>query len=320
MPSKLYTDQRQVLAQVESEYGVAQTPDGSNHLMTNQDGFELGWYEGDTTESNHVRESGGAREQYNVAPYSTISLQFPLCGSGKAGTPPDFGPLLRACGMAEMITEGQSVSYVPVSTSQRDTHESAVIRVCTGGGTVQILRGARGQWSVNLDNGGLPTITFTMTSLYAKPTAGERITPANEVVNRVIPVNSRNTVASVHGVDACFNAFNVSCETGAQHRDRVNCESVLLTGERSITGEITIDAQHPDANDFYAMAESHEGVTKGPAIITHGKTPGNIVDATGNSVQIADLSMGDDDGVSTFEMSTRYTPSAGDDEIALTFS
>ena len=308
----LRTNKRIVLAKIESEYAADSGPAGANRIITSGD---PSWtpYQGDTATRDRADITFGARAEVNVGPNSQLEITVPLAGSGQAGTAPVFGPLMRACGMSETINDGTSVAYQPVT----DDIESVSIYYVMDG-IKQVMRGARGTATLTIDSGGFPTIQFTMTSLYDKPITGNagdlvEITQADE-----IPVNRHNSVASVHGHQACMSAFSIDLGNSVSYFNRINCENVDIT-DRETTGSLTIDGVRPDAVDYFKAVESHEEVALKPVTLTHGKTAGNIVEIAGPRVQLSSMSMSDDEGRAQFEFDTRFIKDQGDDELVITF-
>ncbi len=77
-----------------------------------------------------------------------ITFKVELRGSAAAGSAPEIGDLLEACGMAETVTAGSSVVYSPVSVNDKsvtiyhyamDNSGSAVLKKLTGV-TITVLR------------------------------------------------------------------------------------------------------------------------------------------------------------------------------------
>lgn len=307
----LRSDKRIVLPKIEETYGEDSSPTGASRVITTSD-FTWTPYQGDTATRERSTDNFGARAEINVGPNASLQFSVPLAGSGTVGTAPVFGPLLRACGMTE-TTDTSSVIYQPAT----DNPESVSIYYFMDG-IKQALLGARGTVTVSADAGGLPTLQFTMTGLYNKPTSATPSSLGSVTQADEIPVNKQNSVGSVHGFEACLSGMSLDLGNTVNYFNRVNCESVDITG-RSVTGSVTIDAVRPDVQDYFTAMESHNGVTLAPVTMTHGQTAGNIVEIAGQYVQLSSLSMGDDNGRAQFQMDTLYLYDQGDDELTLTF-
>lgn len=96
-----------------------------------------------------------------------LSITCEMKGSGAAGTAPEIGPLLRACGCGETISGGVSVTYKPVSTG----HEAATLYLYQDGTRLK-LTGCRGTAEFSLAAGGKAMVTFNLTGhTYERGTA-----------------------------------------------------------------------------------------------------------------------------------------------------
>ncbi|MES1927541.1 hypothetical protein [Salinisphaera sp. T31B1] len=308
----MLTRKRIVLPKIETTYGEDASPDGASRVITTSD-FSWTPYQGDTQTRDRLTDTFGARAEVNVGPNTSLQFSVPLAGSGEAGTPPVFGPLLRACGMSETIADGESVTYQPVT----DATESVTLYYNMDG-VLQAMVGTRGTFVLNANGGAFPTLQFTLTSFYKRPVTQAAPTLSDIEQADEIPVNKQNTVGSVHGHAACMSGMTVTQGNSVNYFNRINCESIEIT-DRETTGSVTIDAVRPDVQDYFAAMESHEGVILAPVSMTHGKTAGNIVEVSGSKVQLSGLSMGDDNGRAQYEMTTRYIRDQGDDEFTLVF-
>jgi len=308
----MLTRKRIVLPKIETAYGEDSSPDGASRVYTTTD-LTATPYQGDTAQRERLKPSFGAYAEVNVGPNSQLQFSVPLSGSGTVGTPPTFGPLLRACGLSETVEEGVSVTYQPVT----DDPESCSIYYNMDG-VLQKMLGCRGTVVLNANGGSFPTLQFTMTALYARPIT--QAAPTLSAIDQAdeIPVNQQNTVGNVHGHEACMSSMTLTEGNTVEYFNRVNCERIDIT-DRETTGAVTIDAVRPDVKDYFEAIESHQGVVLAPVSMTHGKTAGNIIEVAGPKVQLSNLSPGDDRGRMQYELSTRYLADDADDEFTLTF-
>lgn len=308
----MLTRKQMVLVKVESIYGQDSTPDGSDRIYVAE--MEVTPYEGDRQALNRLREQLGAQPERNVAPYVTANITVGLAGSGTVGTPPAFDALLRACGMS--VTESASdVLYQPV----QGQWESCTIYYRQDG-QVQKITGALGTPDFDVTSGQDPTVQFQMTGLYNKPEASSPVTISELTQADEIPVNAENTSIQVHGHAACTESLSLSLGNTVNHRNLINCEKVRIT-DREATGSLNIEAPAISTKDYFAAVESHSGHTTGPVTLTHGKTPGNIVELAGTAVQLSNITYQDSDGVVHYQLDTRWLPGAGGaPELTLKFT
>ncbi|SES12569.1 hypothetical protein SAMN04487958_107203 [Vreelandella subterranea] len=310
------TRKKLLLVAPESEYGAGADLAAAILLVVSE--LESSPYEGDRVERARIRQTFGAEVEANAAPYTTVTATIPLAGSGTAGTPPNFGLLLRACGMSETIVSdvgSESVTYQPAT----DEHESACVWFVEDG-QLQKVPGARGTIEFSLTAKEYPTMQYTMTGFYQRPEA--HTDPVTQTVTDIadeLVVNKQNTATfSVHGHEGCGQSMSFSLGNEVVHRALIGCEGVYIT-DRSVSGQVEIEAPDITTKNYFEAMESHEGVTLGVIELEHGKTAGNIVNIRGPKVQLATLSRNDADGLVHYQMDARYTPDAGDDEIAITF-
>lgn len=306
------TPKQVILTKIETTYGVDATPTSADAVHTTSD-ITWGAYEGETQTRDRLKDTFGAEAEVNVGPSSSLQVSVPLSGSGTPGTPPAIGPLLRACGMSETVAAGASVTYAPIT----DDPESLTLYYFLDG-QWQPLLGARGTCKINMDAGQFPTIDFTLTSLYKKPST--KMMPTAAVIHQAdeIPVNKQNTVGSVHGYNACMSSMSLDVGNQAAYRNLINCERVRISG-RETTGQVTIDAPDIADKDYFLALESHNTVTTGAVSATHGKTAGNIVELSGEQVQLSGLSPQDAEGIMQYQIEARYLGNTGDDEFKLVF-
>jgi hypothetical protein len=159
-------------AVLETSYGNAPVATGADVVLATD--VALRPMEGQDISRNLDLARMGAQETLVVEEHAVLSFEVELAGSGSRGTPPAWGRLLRACGVAETVTAGTSVVYTPVSQG----FESLTLGVWIGS-TYYVLPGARGtaqmRWSVS----SLPRIAFTFTGDFTKPAEVPRVGGVN---------------------------------------------------------------------------------------------------------------------------------------------
>ncbi len=303
-------------AKIETTYGVDALPDPTvNAILTK--GLSPSPYQGNTVSRDLVRSTLGAEESINTNPYSTVSFEVELAGSGVAGTAPAVGVLLRSCGMSETIDTAiglESVAYDPVSGG----FESATLYFYRDG-ELHKMPGARGTVSVGLSAQGLPTLNFTFTGFYRRPVTVTMPVFNVDAFQYPLPVTKTNTPTfSVIGYNAIASDFSFDLSNSVSARNLIGLNEVVLT-DRSVSGSLTVDAPDLATKDFYADVESHAGVTTGALQVIHGITVGNIVQIDAPKIQLTNISHAEADGVLQYSLSTIFIPVAGDDEIKITF-
>ena len=161
----LLTRKRVILIETESSYGTDPTPTGADVVLVRD--LSITPQSSDVVNRDVVRPYLGASEQLlaNTKVECTFSVEF--AGSGTAGTAPQFGKALKACGFAEAITDevsgggNDTVTYTPVSTS----FSSVTIHYNVDGVRHTVV-GCRGSFVINAAVGEIPSIDFSFTGIY----------------------------------------------------------------------------------------------------------------------------------------------------------
>jgi len=308
---------RLAVVAVETQYGVA--PDPATATILEVVMLDAGNpYAGNTVERERMRYGFGNYEQINTGPNVERQIRVPFSGSGTAGEPPAYSPLLRACALSETIdntVDSESVTYQPVSQGM-----DSVTIWWYEDGQVQEIRGARGTYEIGADAQSLPYWQFNLTGLYSRPENAPTVQGAESTVAGEVPINKQNSTFTLFGYPARLQAFSQNAGNQVEYRNLVGYEGVHIT-DRRVTGNITIEA--PALADFNAFekAESHQGVTLGAVALTHGTTPGNIIKAEGLQAQAANITPSDNQGIMHYGMEIRYLPTgSNDDDVKYVFT
>ena len=304
---------RLAVVAVETQYGVA--PDPATATILEVVMLDAGNpYAGNTVERERMRYGFGNFEQINTGPNVERQIRVPFSGSGTAGEPPAYSPLLRACALSETI-DATSVTYEPVSQNM-----DSVTIWWYEDGQVQEIRGARGTYEIGADAQSLPYWQFNLTGLYSRPENAPSVQGAESTVAGEVPVNKQNSAFTMFGYPARLQAFSHNAGNQVEYRNLVNYEGVHIT-DRRVTGNITIEA--PALADFNAFekVESHQTVTLGNIALTHGTAAGNIIKAEGLQVQAANITASDNQGIMHYGMELRYLPTgSNDDDVKYVFT
>lgn len=310
---------RLVVAKIEDTYGQG-SADMTGATLLEVKSLDGGNpYAGNTVTRERVRDGLGSFEQVNTSPFVERTLRVPLAGSGTAGEPPSFGILLRACGLSETIdtaTVGsESVTYLPVS----DNHESIELWWIEDG-QLQHSPGVRGTFTITTDAQNLPHIEFSLTGLYKKTVNGGNASLATRGPQaKELPVNKQNTLASIDGHLARMSSFSLNVGNQVDHTDLVNHVSVDINN-RDVTGSTNIEAPDIATKDYFAMVESHNGVTLVPLSLTHKDAAEHEVVIAGDQVQVSTISPTDNQSKIHYDLGLRFIPSAAnDDDFSLVF-
>jgi hypothetical protein len=309
----MYYRNMALLAKLEVSYGTDPVPTGgANAILTK--GLTIQPYNGARVSRDLDRSTFGAQSEINTGAFVTVSFGVELAGSGTAGTAPAWGPLIQACGFTE--TDGASdVVYAPTNTALK----SVTIYFYVDGQQHKVI-GARGNFSLTLARGQIPTIQFTFTGKYTRPTAVANPALTLTAFQSPVAVTEANTPTwTLFGHSGNAESFQFDMGNQVVYRNVINSETIELT-DRNCRGSCVIEAVAVGTENYFANVESHAGVTLDAVSIVHGTTAGNIVTVGGPKVQLASLAMNNSDGILTYGMDMIFTPNAGNDEVTITLT
>lgn len=302
---------------LETEYGVAPAIETGTLMMATE--LSITPYQGNTVERTRIRPEFGGYAQINTGPNTQVQLTVPWSGSGVAPevgvsvTPPAWGLPARACQMQEV----EDLDIGEVTYTRTSEEGDSVTIYYLHDGQQQCVKGVRGTLTGTAATGALPTLSFTMTGLYERPTTVTPISMTVENQADEIPVNFQNTTEfTLLGHEAIGQSFSFDLANTVTYRNLVNYEGVHITDSQP-TGQAAFQAPRIADFDVFQKIESHQVVTTGAVAFTHGTVPGNIVGARGPKVQMASMTTQDSDGITHVQSDLRWLPVEGDDELVL---
>lgn len=264
-------------------------------------------------ERNTVQGFLGSSGSIQVAAWSTITVQFELAGSSGAGTAPPWGPLLEACGFAEVATPATDVVYTPVSTG----FESVTIYYYLDG-LLHKMTGAFGNPTFTVNSRGIPVCSIDFTGLY-NATADAAIPGGVDYSNFQIPqaVNNTNTTAfTLHGASPIMDTMSISVNNTVPYQNMVGEERVSIT-DRRMSANTSFKMTSVSSKAWHNIVQS--GATAALAL-THGTTAGSIFDFDAPKVQLKEPSYSEKDGVAMLNLGMDLLPDSGNDELVITIT
>ena len=189
-----------ILLGIEASYGVDPTLDPATDAILVEG---LSWSFAGARNIERPAIKGALGQFQSVYGGSLMELTFSaeIKGAGAAGTPPEIGQALRACGLGETIVAATSVTYAPVSTAI----ESATIYFYEDGSRY-VLTGCRGSANINLEVGNKGMIEFTFTGHFTGPTDTPLVTPTYQ---STLPAPFIGASFSILGYAGVINAINL---------------------------------------------------------------------------------------------------------------
>lgn len=310
----LLYNKRLLLAKTESTYGTDPTPTGAANaiLVRNLDVQPI---DAEQVNRDLVRPYLGASDILISNVRSRVTFEVEMAGSGAAGTAPKYGPLLRACGMAETITASTKVEYTPVSES----FSSATIYFNIDGVTHKI-KGCRGTVTLNMQVGQIPVYQFELMGIYVAP-----VDASYSDVNAVYtgfqaPLVFNNTNSSgfqFHSYAAELQSLELQVGMDMVYRELVgNTKEVLLTN-RNTTGTAQFDAVTIATKDYFTAATSS---STGNCTVTHGTVAGNKVKLTVPRANITTINYVEANNIAQYTVPFAALPSSsgtGDNEFTI---
>jgi hypothetical protein len=241
-----------------------------------------------------------------------VVLQFTteLAGSGAAGSAPGWGPLMRACGCAEVIVASTSVTYTPIS----DTFESLYLKFWLGT-TLHAMAGSVGDATLTLNAQGIPSIRWTFTGLFVDPVDTARATPTLTGFQKPLIASTAHTPTfTVNGVALVMRSFSYKLGNKVEPRLLVNREAVLIT-DRADAIDVVCEATPIGTFNPYSLAKAQ---TTMPVTIVHGTAAGNIITLSAPTAQIKrPTGYQNNQGIAEWPLSLTPLPNAGNDQFSL---
>lgn len=265
-----------LLARIETSYGVDAAPTGANGILATN--VELTPMDGqDVSRDLELPYLGG---QATVPAELTAQLAFrvELVGGGdaNAGVAPAWGPLLRACGVAETLTPETApgagdgkVEYNPVSSD----HESVTFYFWIEN-TRWVLKGTRGTCVLRFATQAIPYLEFTFRGLFAVPSEEARVTPVLSGFQKPQLVTSAfTTTFAFDGVPLVMRSTSLNLGNDVQARFLVGSESILIV-DRADQLEAQVEAVPLTTLNPFALALDQ---ATAPLVLVHGTIPGKRV-------------------------------------------
>lgn len=310
--STLLTRRKLLLAKVEVTYNTDPTPSESTDAVLVEN---LQWSSAGLKmiERPAARPSGGALQHIYGGRLAQLTFDVEVKGSGAAGTAPEIGALLQACGLGETIVASTSVTYAPASTGRK----SATLYLFEDGKR-QVITGCRGNVSFSMNAGDKVTASFTMTGHVAAQTDVALPTPTFDSTTPEAYIGGSFTIdsfsASIAGLN--FDLGN-SVATPEDVNGSDGYGEIQIT-MRDVNGSINPLDELVASEDY--LGNFIAGSTMALASGAIGATAGNILTITMPAVYYRDASSADRDGVAALDLPFGAAESTTDDEVSIAFT
>ncbi len=296
-----------ILAKIETTYGTDSTPTGGANaiLATNIQAEPI---LGTEVSRDLLLPYLGNQGMVLSGTYGRVRFEVEVAGAGAAGTVPKYGPLLRGCGMAEVITAGTDVAYNFVSSA-----EEALTLWFFKDGIKHVLLGARGSFTIEGAPNTIMRYVFTFTGLLG--TISDASMPAVTLTGFIkpVPVNKANTTLTLHGHAGPCESFSFDSGIEIAPRLLINAEKIEIS-DRMASGSVVFETASLATVNWFAKALANE--TDDMAIV-HGVTAGNIVEFNAPKVQVGRPTYGATNKIMNNSIPLMFLPNTGNDEFEI---
>lgn len=309
---------RRTVIQVGVEPTYGGTPSVWSPLLIEDPDFQI---DRDLVPRTLVRDFLGGAEHLIGTRRSVIKFKTELAGSGTPETPPAWGVLMRACGMAETIFPSgtKRVQYTPISTGfeslSMQFHRDGVRYVCRGVmGTCKLdltaYQRPMMEWEfwgfdTNAETASLPGTNFTA---WKRPFV---ITDANSGDIQLGATFSNGSIAG--GTVLPSRGLSIDLGNKLSHLKLLGGEAISIT-DREITGQMSVALSAADEVTWRSDINTNTLASVGFKI---GTVDGAKIRVFGKSVQRVNPQAIDYEGRLLIQSDLRLLPDAGNDDIAI---
>ena len=304
---------RSILAKAESSYGSDPTPTGSANYVQVID-LNIEPIVSDEVSRDLIRPYMG---NYEVIPANTrvnVTFDVEMAGSGSAGTAPKYGAILKACGLSETVSGGNTVTYAPVATPS-----DSVTLFVNYDGIRHKVTGARGTFSINCEVNTIPRISFSLTGIFNAPT--DTALPTVTVSNQASPLIFKNGSTSnfaIFGFAAALQSWSLDFNNEVIYRELVGGTKEVIITDRRPSGTAVIESPALSAHNFFT---DYTGTVTGTNTWLHGTAAGNKITVSCPQTDLGQPTYEDSDGITMLSLPFMATPtSAGQNEFSLVYT
>ena len=300
-------ERKAVLAKIETTYGTDPTPDGTANAVLLKD-VDVNPIMGERLPRELLRTGYGNLAGLLVGRHVSITARIDLASPGAAGSAAVFGPLLRACGVAETLTAATKADYTPVNSG----FESASIYF-NHEGTRTIVKGARGNAKIRWRRNQRPEIELSMLGLWTSDSAVAFPTMVTTAWKDPLPSTKANTTAfNIDSQAVVASGLELDLGMSVAYLERINRQEIIVQDRRpSITA--SIEELAIGTKNFFAMV----GSSPVALAYAHGVGAGNIVELAVGAMQMQDAPRAEEEKDTMLNLSANII--AGSPDFTLTF-
>lgn len=263
-----YWKRKVIAAKIETTYGVDAAPTGLLNAIQAIE-VKLSPMEGQDLDRAWERPQFGAEPTIPVDLHAKLNFKVELAGSGTAGTAPAWGPLLRACAMAQTLVAATSVTYNPITSGQ----ESVSLYMFLDGARYVML-GTRGTAKLTIGASAIPYLEFELTGLFSQPTDVALPTVDVSAFKAPLAGTKANTPTfTLNAVALPMRSLSLDLGNTVEGRYLINAEEILIS-DKAEKLEVTIEQPALATFNPYALAAAQTPI---PLVLLHGTVAGNKV-------------------------------------------
>lgn len=305
-----------VLCKVETIYGVDSNPTAAANALLLTD-VNLLPMEGQDVSRNLELPYMGAQSTIPVDLHQKLSFKIEVKGSGNQtpGTPPAFGPILRACSMAEVIVAGTSVTYNKITANP----ESVTFYVNISG-TLYKMLGARGTATYAMAPSGIVYLECEMTGLWVMPE--DQVKPTPSIISQLThmpQVASPEYVPtlSIGDWEPKARTFSLNMGNTVSLNSLINHQEVIIENQEEL---ISMDVRAVPLGEYNPYVAAKTGVLQDIELV-HGVGAGRITTLTVPMAQQQRASgIGQQTGIVEWPLRFSPLPNLGGDQFTLAFT
>lgn len=310
-PIQLY-ESRTLLLKVETTAGVDAVPTGLANAMVTMEGTVA--VEADKLERKVDLAYLGADPFVLIGKRATVEFDFDLIGASAVGTAAPCAPILKTCGMAEVLAPATSATYNPISSG----FSTATIYFYHAGLLFKITY-ALGTIDVDFSVKSWPKAHAKYMGIISPAEPTEVAAPAVTLTAFQTPpaVETETFLLSCNAV--ALNATSFKLSQGNDVKVYEGSEARMANiADRKSTGSFSIYQEVLATFNPWSLANAH---TQTVLFAEVGVVAGKIVRVTCGKAQLSYPKLSNADGAMSWDMEYSALPSsAGNDDFAIKFT
>jgi hypothetical protein len=243
-----------------------------------------------------------------------ITAEFPMTGSGSAGTAPAIDPILEAMGFLGVNTPSTSEVYKPTVGGVAMTLHLQTAKDVTDGYKMMI-HGSRASGSFVLNAGETPILTMRAEGLYNEPTEVNMLATPN--FEDTYPVANCGSTFTIDSVAMKYKNFTITIENELADQEDITDATALYSiaiAKQRFTFALDPLMEDPATYNFFSKLTANTEVA---LALTIGGTAGNIIAFAAAKMQFTDIKIGNRDGMVTAETTGQLNRNTDNDPACL---